>query len=314
METIGDKRDPEPKTVEDKWLKVKLLVTGASGLLGTRVCELAMQENYEVISVHSQHSPQFGTPLRLDLVDRTATGEAFEKTKPDVVVHAAALSDVDKCERERELAWKINVEGTSTIARLCHKYDCFLVYVSTDYVFDGDRGSYRETDPTNPINHYGVTKLRGEDRVKQSDTVHCITRTSVIYGSNPAAGKTNFGLWVIEKLKKKEEVKTVTDQWNSPTLNTNLASMILEIVDKRHTGTIHLAGATRLSRHEFAKEIARKFNLDQIFLKPVSCKEMPWLAKRPKDSSLNVDKANQTLTSRPLNIDEALSKLKTEMR
>ena len=292
---------------------MKLLVTGASGLLGTRICQLSVGQSNEVYSAYSQHLPQFGTPIKLDITDGTALKQLFDKTKPDVLVHSAALTDVDKCEKEKDLAWKINVESTSNLAQLCHKHNCFLVYVSTDYVFNGEKGNYKETERTAPINYYGLTKLEGEEEIKKSRAEYCIARPSVIYGSIPAAGKVNFALWLIEKLRKKEETKTVTDQWNSPTLNTNLAEMILEIVEKRVTGTFHLAGATRLSRYEFAQNIAETFNLDKNCLLPTSSKEMQWLAKRPKDSSLNVDKAKQTLKNKPPQISEALSRLKMEM-
>jgi dTDP-4-dehydrorhamnose reductase len=292
---------------------VKLLVTGASGLLGTRICQLATRQSYEVYSAHSEHIPQFGTPIKLDITDSTALKQIFDKTKPDVIVHSAALTDVDKCEKEKDLAWKINVESTSNIAQLCHKHNSFLVYVSTDYVFNGEKGNYKETEQTAPINNYGLTKLKGEERIKQSEAEYCIARASVIYGSIPATGKVNFALWLIERLGKKEETKTVTDQWNSPTLNTNLAEMILEIAEKRITGTFHLAGATRLSRHEFAQKIAEKFNLDKSLLTPVSSETMSWIAKRPRDTSLNVEKAKQTLNNKPLQISEALSRLRKEI-
>ena len=292
---------------------MKLLVTGASGLLGTRICQLATKQNYEVYSAHSQHRPQFGIPIKLDITDGAALRQVFDKTKPDVVVHSAALSDVDRCEEEKDLAWKINVESTSNIAQLCHKHNCFLVYVSTDYVFNGEKGNYKETEQTAPINNYGLTKLKGEEEVQKSGAEYCIARASVIYGSNPAAGKVNFALWLLEKLRKKEEAKTVIDQWNSPTFNTNLAEMVLEILERRITGTFHLAGATRLSRYELAQNIAETFNLDKSFLRPTSSKEMQWLAKRPKDASLNVHKAEETLACKPLQISEALSRLKMEM-
>jgi dTDP-4-dehydrorhamnose reductase len=292
---------------------VKLLVTGASGLLGTRICQLATKQKQEVYSIDTEHNPQYGIPIKLDITHTAKLSDTFQRARPDVVIHAAALTDVDKCERDKKLAWKVNVEATSNIAQLCHKHNCFLVSVSTDYVFNGEKGNYKETEQTAPINNYGLTKLKGEEEIKQSRAEYCIARTSVIYGSIPAAGKVNFALWLIEKLGKKEETKTVTDQWNSPTLNTNLAEMILEIVEKRITGTFHLAGATRLSRHEFAQNIAETFNLDKNFLLPTSSKEMQWLAKRPKDSSLNVSKAKQTLKNKPLQISEALSRLKMEM-
>ena len=292
---------------------MKLLVTGASGLLGTRVCQIACLRRYDVYSVYGEHAPRFGTPIKLDITDSTAVEKAFEKVKPDATIHAAALSDVDMCEKEKELAWETNVEATSVIARLCSERSCFLIYVSTDYVFNGERGDYKETDPTAPVNYYGLTKLEGEEQVKKSNAHHCIARTSVIYGSIPAAGKVNFALWLMEKLSKREEVQTVVDLWNSPTLNTNLAEMILETVRTRTAGTYHLAGSTRLSRHEFAEKIAESFGLDKKLLLPTLSEKMPWIAKRPQDTSLNVEKATQTLRNKPLQIDKSLSRLKTEI-
>lgn len=291
---------------------MKLLITGASGLLGTRLCQIALRKTQEVYSVYSQHKPLYGIPVELNILDLRAERQTLDKIKPEVVVHAAALTDLDRCELEKDLAWKTNVEATKNLARLCEEYGAFLVYVSTDYVFDGEKGIYKETDSPAPINYYGLTKLKGEEAVRAMDNC-CIVRGSVIYGSIPATGKTNFALWLLDKLEKKEEVKIVTDQWNSPTLNTNLAEMILEIVEKRITGTFHLAGATRLSRNEFAKNIVKTFNLDPRLLKPVSSKDMSWIARRPRDSSLNIEKAKRILDNKPLRISEALFKLKMEM-
>jgi dTDP-4-dehydrorhamnose reductase len=293
---------------------VKLLITGASGLLGTRVCELALKQNHTIFAAYSQHIPRYGTSTKLDLTDKTAIKEVFRKVDPEVVIHAAALTDVDECEKEKELAWKTNTEATSNIAQLCHEHSSFLVYVSTDYVFNGEKGNYRESDQTDPINYYGLTKLKGEEQVIQSVAQHCIARTSVIYGSIPAAGKTNFALWLIDKLGRREITRTVTDQWNSPTLNTNLAEMILEIVERRISGIFHLAGATRLSRFDFATHIAEAFNLDKNCIIPASSKEMPWFAKRPRDTSVNVEKAKQALKNKPLPIIAALRRLKIETR
>jgi len=290
---------------------LKLLVTGASGLLGTRVCQIALKRNHEVYSAYSQHKPPYGTPIELNILDPKRQRQMLLKIKPEAVVHAAALTDVDKCELEKELAWKTNVEATNNLARLCKERDIFLVYVSTDYVFDGEKGMYKETDKPAPINHYGLTKLRGEEAVQALDN-YCIARGSVIYGSTPATGKTNFALWLLDKLEKKEEVKIISDQWNSPTLNVNMAEMILEILEKRAKGIFHFAGATRLSRYEFAEHIAETFNLDKKYMKPVTSEHVKWIAKRPKDSSLDVDKAKRNLVSKPLEIREALETMKKE--
>ena len=290
---------------------MKLLITGASGLLGTKLCEIALRKNHEVYSAYSQHRPLYGTPVKLDILDLKAEQQILDKIKPQGVVHAAALTDVDKCEMEKELAWKTNVEATTNLVRLCKEHDAYLVYVSTDYVFDGEKGTYKEMDDPAPINHYGLTKLKGEEAVQTLDK-YCIARGSVIYGSTPATGKTNFALWLLDKLRKKEEVKIITDQWNSPTLNVSMAEMILQILEKRVNGIFHLAGATRLSRYEFAEHLAETFDLDPKYIKPVQSEHIKWIAKRPKDSSLDVNKAKRTLAIKPLEIREALEIMKKE--
>ena len=290
---------------------MKLLITGASGLLGTKLCEIALRKNHEVYSAYSQHRPLYGTPVKLDILDLKAEQQILDKIKPQGVVHAAALTDVDKCEMEKELAWKTNVEATTNLVRLCKEHDAYLVYVSTDYVFNGEKGTYKEMDDPAPINHYGLTKLKGEEAV-QTLNKYCIVRGSVIYGSTPATGKTNFALWLLDKLRKKEEVKIITDQWNSPTLNVSMAEMILQILEKRVNGIFHLAGATRLSRYEFAERLAETFNLDPKYIKPVQSEHIKWIAQRPKDSSLDVSKAKRTLAIKPLEIREALEIMKKE--
>ena len=293
-------------------MQMRMLITGASGLLGTKLCKIALSSNHEVYSAYNTHKPLYGKPIQLDISNKDAVEKAFRKIRPEAVVHAAALTNVDKCELEKELAWKINVEGTENIAKLCKKHDAFLVYISTDYVFDGKNGMYKETDKPSPINYYGLTKLKGEEKVKAIADEFCIARTSVIYGSIPAAEKINFVLWLLEKLRRKEKVKIVTDQWNSPTLNTNLASMILEVIERKIIGTYHLAGATRISRYEFAKLIAKNFELDEQLIMPTLSNQFKWIAKRPKDSSLNTQKAHQVLKNKPLEIEKAIKTMKKE--
>jgi dTDP-4-dehydrorhamnose reductase len=313
VETPSNGKNSSSNTMETEKCTVKLLITGASGLLGSKLCELATRKKYEAYSAYNKHKPLHGIPVQFDVSDKNVVEKTFEEIAPEAVVHAAALTGVDKCEVEKELAWKINVEGTENIVNSCKKHQIFLVYISTDYVFDGEKGMYKETEKPAPINYYGFTKLKGEEIVKKLTDEYCIARPSVIYGSTPATGKINFALWLLNKLKRKEEAKIVTDQMNSPTLNTNLANMILEILKRELTGIFHLAGATPLSRYEFAKLLAETFNLGANPIKPTSSKAIPWIAKRPKDSSLNVEKARQTLRNKPLKIHEALKKMKKEI-
>lgn len=292
---------------------MRILITGGSGLLGSKISEEAIEKGYEVYSGYNTHKTKFGIPVRLDIRNRTILNKIFRDVRPEVVIHTAALTNVDKCEEDEELAWKVNVNGTRNVAELSCKHEAFLIHVSTDYVFPGEKGLYKETDKTDPINQYGITKLEGEKAVKAILDEWCIARPSVIYGSTPAAGKVNFVLWVLEKLKKGEPIRVITDQYVSPTLNTNLAEMILEVAKRRLTGVYHLAGATPANRYNFAWLIAETFKLNKNLVKPARSKEMTWKAKRPRNTSLNVEKALKTLLNKPLKIEEALNKLKEEI-
>jgi len=291
----------------------KILVTGASGLLGSKVVKMATLQGLDAYAAYNDHPVSKNNSIRIDLRSPDQVRAAIHSVKPDYVIHCAALSDVDKCEANKELAWSINVEGTRAIIKASKAAGAYIVFVSTDYVFQGDAGGYSEEDATNPINHYGYTKLQAELLVKEMKGDWTIVRPSVIYGSVPAAGKVNFALWIIDKLKRMESVKIITDQWVSPTLNTNLSRMILEVIQRRLTGVYHLAGATPISRYDFAVKIAAEFNLDERLISPSSWKYMNWAAKRPINSSLKVEKATKTLNAKPMMINEALSQLRKEI-
>lgn len=291
---------------------MKLLITGASGLYGSKLARLALAKGIEVYSSDIQSLSVYGNFVKLDISGREAVEESFKAIKPDVVVHAATLTDVDKCETNKELAWKVNVDGTKNIAEAAKSAGSFLIYISTDYVFSGEKGSYKETEVPDPINYYGLTKLKAEEIV-QTQPEYFIARPSVIYGSTPAAGKVNFALWLIETLRKGEHVKIVTDQWNTPTLNSNLAEMTLEVIERRLTGIYHLCGATRVSRFEFAEKIADTFSLDKSLIDKVLSSQFTWPAKRPMDSSLDTSKAQKTLQNKPLDMTGSLKRLKVEL-
>ncbi len=288
---------------------MRIFVTGGSGLLGSKVAEFAVERGYDVYSGYHNHKPEFGKAVKFDLADADGIAKVISEVRPDVIIHSAALTDVDRCEVEKDLAYRINAEGTRAVAEAARKLNAFLVYVSTDYVFDGVRGMYREEDETNPVNHYGYTKLAGEQHCQD----FCIARTCVIYGAKPASGKVNFVLWLIDRLEKGESVRIVTDQFITPTLNTNLAKMILECAERRLKGIFHLAGATRVSRFEFAKEIAEVFGLDENLIIPSKMDEINWIAKRPRDSSLDVSKAMEYLKEKPFDLRKALKVLKKEL-
>jgi dTDP-4-dehydrorhamnose reductase len=291
---------------------VKVLVTGASGLLGTKLTQYALQSGHAVTSAYSQHRPSYGEPICLDSTNVAKVQEAILSIKPDVVFNTASLTDVDLCEELPELAMRVNGQAVEIIARACNKTGSFLIHVSTDYVFDGERGRYREDDETGPINVYGRSKLFGETELAHNATHYLIARTSVLYGWGRAY-RANFATWLITKLRAGKPVAVVTDQIASPTLNTNLAKMLLEAAERRLTGIMHMAGDTAISRYEFALKLARVCNFNDGLLTPISNSATRWKARRPRDSSLDVTKAAQLLDKKPSAIDEALKEFASEV-
>ncbi|NQE05081.1 dTDP-4-dehydrorhamnose reductase [ANME-1 cluster archaeon GoMg1] len=285
---------------------MRIFITGGSGLLGTKIAEIALERGYEVYIGYCHNKPEFGETVKFDLAKDTDL-EVIYKIKPEIIIHTAALTNVDECEVNKELAYKINAEGTKRVAEITRGLGAFLVYVSTDYVFSGEKGKYKEDDEPHPVNYYGYTKLMGEGYCD------CIARPCVIYGAKPASGKVNFALWLIETLKDSKKVEIVTDQFITPTLNTNLAKMLLEIAEQGLKGIFHLTGATRISRYDFALRIANKFGLNEDLVIPSRMEEMKWIAARPKDSSLDTSKASKYLKEKPYDLDKALDVLKEEM-
>lgn len=282
----------------------KFLVTGSSGLIGRQVIRDLVEKNFDVYSCYRIEKPEFGMPTHLDISKKEEIVNTVEAIKPDVVIHLAAMTDVDLCEIQKELATLINRKSTEVLAREAEKHNAFFVYMSTDYVFDGKKGMKNENDIPNPVNFYGKSKFDAEIALKNLLSPHVIVRTSTPFGLHPK--KKSFPLWVIENLESKREISVLVDQYTSPTFVSNLSKMLIEVAERKTTGTIHLAGATRLSRYEFAEIIVDKLNLDKTLLKPTKITEMSWKAQRPQDSSLDVSKANQILDNKPQKIEQSV--------
>jgi dTDP-4-dehydrorhamnose reductase len=284
---------------------LKAVITGASGLLGAKLAELATEARYNVYSLYNSHPCSSSNAEQVDITDEAAVRKVFADLKPDVVFHAASLTDVDLCERDPKLAMKVNGEATGFIAKACQETGSYLVYVSTDYVFDGMRGQYSEEDEPAPINAYGRSKLLGEEEMARHYPRGCVARTSVVYGWGRPY-RPNFATWVHSKLAANEPLRVVNGQFASPTLNTHLARMLLEVAELRMNGILHVAGSTRISRYDFAVMLAKQFGFNEKLVNPIQTEAANWKARRPVDSSLNVSKAHRMLSSKPVALDQAL--------
>lgn len=306
-----------------------VVVTGATGLVGTKIVQKLLSLNDTVHAVvHRQ--PLIGHPATrmptkditsgvvlhtVDLATVKPDWTWAEAIKPAAVIHCAAMTNVDECERDPSSAYAINERATRSLAEVCARYRAHLVLVSTDYVFDGSDeypGPYNEKDPAHPLNHYGRSKWQGEVAVQdicEGRTAWSICRTAVVYGSTPWT-RANFLTWLLAKLRNRESVKIVSDQVSSPTLADDLADMLIEIVRQQASGIFHTTGSTIIDRYQFALAIANQFGLDSSLIRPITTRELQQAAPRPLKAGLCIDKITQQLGVRPLALAEGLLRFK----
>jgi len=283
---------------------MKFLVTGSAGLVGSQVVKDLIKQNHTVFSCYHDEKPVHGTPIPLDLTDQNKIIQTLQETKPDRIIHLAAMTDVDQCETQQELATLLNTKSTEILAKQAAKQNAFFIYLSTDYVFDGIKGMKKEDDSTNPLCFYGKSKLEGEFSLNKLASSWCIARTSTPFGIHHK--KMSFPLWIKKNLEAKKEIPVLIDQFTSPTYVLNLSKMLIEVATRQITGVIHLAGVTRISRYDLAELVANKLSLDKKFLISTKTNEMTWKSQRPKDSSLNVSLATQILNEKPQEIKQSL--------
>lgn len=272
------------------------LVTGGAGLLGGYLARALSAGGFAVhLTAHRTPVSVPGYPsIGLDLTDRRAVEAAVEGVSPAVIVHAAAITDVDHCQTHRDEAWRVNVCGTQYLSRAAASAGAFLIYVSTDYVFDGARGNYRETDRPAPVNWYGLTKLVGELAASRClpEADIAIVRTS-FYG--PRQDSRGFFGRCLAALRAGRRFEAADDLFSSPLPVTVLAEAMTELAGRRLAGIHHIAGAERSSRHEFALAVAKVYGLDASLVRPQSVKDLDLPGPRPQDVSLCVHRAQERL-------------------
>jgi len=262
---------------------MRLLITGSRGQLGSSLTEFQSDE-YEIIG-SSRKLEEGSSLIKLDITDLDEVVGIVSRISPDVVINTAALTNVDHCEDDRELAMLTNAKSAENVAMACKEIGAKMVQISTDYVFDGRSGMYNESYPTSPIQEYGKTKLEGERLaidVLGSDL--CIVRTSVVFDG----ASNNFVTWVIDSLKSGSEISIVQDQWVCPTSTRFLTKSILSLVENGFNGIINVSSSDRISRFEMAQIIAEKCALDYSKILPISMDDLNWKARRPRDSSLDI--------------------------
>jgi dTDP-4-dehydrorhamnose reductase len=284
--------------------RVRILVTGANGLVGTKVLDLLLQHPTDepLAAYHQSRTNDYLGEFPYWWLDTTSAADVervLDESRPDAVIHAGAFTNVDGAERERDLAWASNADGTGILARACAARAVRLVYLSTEYVFDGTAGPYRETDPINPLGWYAKTKQAGEEAVVAAGGSWAIARTTVVYGYAQHV-RANFVLWLVGELRAGRRVRIVDDQVGSPTLAENLAEMVLALARSHENGVFNTAGADVLSRLDFSRQIAATFGLDAGLMDATTTAALNQAAPRPLKAGLVMDKFRATFPDLPI--------------
>ena len=295
----------------------RVLICGSNGLFGQRLAMMLGHETeYEVLN--TSHHRQFVLDrqlfdyTQLDITNKSDVKSLVTSFRPDIIVNAAAMTNVDTCETQRELAWKVNVVGVENLVEIARRIDCLLIHISTDYVFDGKNGPYKATDRVNPINYYGKTKLAGENVILAGGISSAILRPIVVYGAGVNV-KNNFALWVINSLREGKTIRCVDDQIGNPTHVGDLAASVVKVIDRECPGLYHIGGPDALSRNEFAMKAAEIFGLNSSLIQRIKSKELQQTAPRPMVTSLVTMKAQNDLDFHPMTVVQGLDTLKREL-
>lgn len=284
---------------------MKILITGGSGVIGWNLTEFLKSKDNDVNFTFNKnkinHKGNF-----LDITNEEDTINLITKLNPDIVIHSAALANVDLCERDRNLAYQINVNGTHNVIKGCQKIDSKIIYISTSFVFSKNDKAYIETDiPSNPGTYYGATKLEAEKSILESELKLLILRIDQPYFWKKSWQRTNSVLRVIEALSKKQSLNEVTDWFNVPTYIPDFLSATHELIKNNHTGIFHLTGPDFISRFEWALKTAEVFGLDSKLLIPINSEQLNLDAKRD-NINLNNKKIQEKTGVKMRGINEGL--------
>ena len=269
----------------------KILVLGSSGFLGTFFVN-AFYNKFSIFITH-HHKKIHSDSIQVDITSFNSLEKIFQISKPDIVLNLCSIYiNPEFCEKNKNLVLSINGDSLKTISKLCNKFSSFLLHFSTDYVFDGKKGNYSEDDPVSPINFFGKSKAIAEKHIEEIADNYCIIRTGMVYGKSLI--KQTLPDWILDKIEKKQKLELISDQFMTPTYIENLSNMLSEVINKEIHGKIHLAGPQKFSRHTFALELLKIMNISYDQIIPISQNSFEHI-ERPKDSSLNTDKASSLL-------------------
>ena len=290
----------------------KILITGASGMLGRRLTG-KLSDLFDVLALSKDKK----IPLSLDVTNKDAVHNILKSFKPNIVVNCAAFTNVDKSETKKSLVRDINVKGIENIIKSL-PLKSKIIHISTDYVFDGQSGDYKEDDMRLPVNYYGKTKLESENILIGSNCNYLIIRPNVLYSEDNTPFSTSldsfkpaqhFLSWLITTLSNDEKVKVVNDQISNPVYIPDLVDIIITSILVDYTGICHYGSEDIISRYDFAIKACNVFGLDSSKILPINSDELKQVALRPKKTSLNCQKIARDLNIELYTTDYSLNRI-----
>ncbi|MEY3646231.1 MAG: dTDP-4-dehydrorhamnose reductase [Bacteroidota bacterium] len=300
-------------------MKKTILITGANGLLGQKLVELLVQEStVDLIATARGENRLPNTNgyryVSLDITQSNEVNTVFETYKPDVVIHTAAMTNVDTCETDQSGCELLNVTAVAFLIDACQKHDTFLCHLSTDFIFDGADGPYTEEATPNPISVYGASKLRAEKLIEASSIRWAIARTVLVFGIVADMSRTNIILWVKKSLEDGKQINVVTDQFRTPTLAEDLAIGCWLIAQKEAKGIFNISGSDFLTPYEMAIKTANFYGLPTGLIKQADSSTFSQPAKRPPRTGFILDKAIRELGYQPRTFDEGIALMSKQIK
>ena len=297
---------------------MRILITGANGLLGQKLVHLlANDTNIDLVATARGENrlPFFEgyTYRSMDITDRQQVLDVMAEVRPDAVIHGAAMTDVDKCELDKDACWLQNVTAVEHIVEGCRQTGAFLCHVSTDFIFDGEAGPYDEQAEGNPISFYGWSKYAAEKVVINSNIRWAIARTVLVYGIAHDMSRSNIILWVKKSLEDGKKINVVTDQFRSPTLAEDLAAGCTLIVTQQAEGIFNISGSDVFTPYEMSFQTADYFGLDKSFIAQADGSTFKQTARRPPRTGFIIDKARTVLGYDPRSFSEGIALLAEQM-
>ena len=296
----------------------KVLITGANGLLGQKLVSLYTQDANTTLVATARGANRLPisdlyTYISMDITQKEEVMRVITEEKPDVVIHTAAMTNVDQCEVEKEACWAQNVYAVSYLAEACQTVDAFLVHVSTDFIFDGADGPYKEEATANPLSFYGWSKLAAEHILLHSSVRWSIARTVLVYGIAHDMSRSNIILWVKKSLEEGKQINVVTDQFRTPTLAEDLAIGCWLIAQKEAEGIFNISGEELLTPYEMAIKTAEFYHLPKELIKPADSSTFSQPARRPPRTGFILTKAKTVLGYKPRTFNEGIALMATQI-